>query len=103
MSIGIILSLVGGGAIFIIIAVIIVKLKRAKKDREENKTLKKYGKKIVKTEQQKNDIRKKHSEKANDIISNPNDSNDVLPVVSREHNHAFRDQCTEDCPAYNKE
>ncbi len=103
MTIGIILSLIGGGVGLIAILVIVAKLKRAKKDREENKTLKKYGKKIVKTERQKNNIRKKHSEKANDIISNPNGSNNVLPVVSREHNHAFRDQCTEDCPAYNKQ
>ncbi len=103
MSITLILYLVGGGAILTTVIVIIVKLKQAKKDRSENKTLKKYNKAIVKTEQQKNDIRVKHDEKANDIVNNPNGASDVLPVVSREHNHKFRDPCTEDCPAYTGE
>ena len=102
MSIGIILSLIGGGAGLIFVLVIIAKLKRAKIDSIENKALKKYQKKIVKTEMQKQEIRKKHDEKANDIINNPNGNNGVMPVSSIEHNHKFRDKCTSDCPAYNK-
>jgi len=102
MSITLILSLIGGGVGLIFVAVIIAKLKRAKIDRSENKTLKKYQKKIVKTEAQKLDIKEKRNEKANDIVNNPNGSNDVLPVVSREHNHSFRDECSANCPAYIK-
>jgi hypothetical protein len=101
MSFITIMYLIGGSAGLIFILIIIAKLKRSKKDRTENKTLKRYQKKVSKTEAQKTKIRDKHNEKVNNIIANPNGNS--LSNGERKHNHAFREPCGKDCPAYTGE
>ena len=102
MTVTSILYLVGGGAVMVFAWVIIAKLKRAKIDKAQNKAFKQQRKKSLEVEQKKKVIREKHSAVVNDIINNPNDGSNVVPIVSREHNHAFSEPCSEDCPAYDK-
>ena len=79
------------------------RLKKGDKAISESKTLKKHKKKSAEVEAKKNKIREDHNETANNIINNPNDIHVVVPDgVSRKHNHAFREPCGKDCPAYDK-
>lgn len=54
------------------------------------------------TEGKKTEIRNKQNEKENDIIADPGADHGVMPVSTgkAKHNHARRDTCGKDCPAY---